>query len=174
MVLEKDGTEVDEDEVLSFLNDAGEIFLLLEENQSWEKGTSSENLIKAKCIKDDAKPSTSNTEELEVEDEVADHAIQQIVNQELADMEVIFANNSSTANDEIIEQVDEEHSAFNPLPSTSVVDALWTNFQLNWKICTNSKIKNLKSGKKTHEVIKYFVHQVIDQLREIYIKEMIL
>ena len=111
--MEKDGTEVDEDEVLSFLNNAGEIFLLLEENQSWEKGTSSEHLIKAECIKNDANPSTSNTEELEVEDEVATPAIQQILNQEPAYMKVISENNSTTANDEIIEQVDKEHSAFN-------------------------------------------------------------
>ena len=40
-------------------------------------------------------------------------------------------------------------------------------FKFNWNACVINKLKNLKKNIKTKDVIKYFVHQSIYQIRDI-------
>ena len=47
------------------------------------------------------------------------------------------------------------------------IEKIWKYFQFDWNSCPVRRINELKQGIKTGEIIRYFFHQSVDQMRDV-------
>ena len=185
IVLEKDGTEVDEDDALKIFHDEGYIFLILEANQDWEQINHPLTVIKeiteTQESADNKQQSISEDLEMQETEGATESGETSKSTEELSDVRENFSMVREIERDEIDEEIDkqvneeideqvnkktdEEKTKINQ--NRQNVDEAWNNFKFNWNACVISKINDLKNNIKTKDVIKYFVHQSIYQMRDI-------
>ncbi|CAH0564387.1 unnamed protein product [Brassicogethes aeneus] len=137
LVLEKDGTEIDDNEVLLLIKE--ETLIILEDNEKWMSlGIST--------------PSSTSTETI-VSDPSYSEIIPIGINSELT---YINNENLDIINMEIIN-----------LDSVSNSEYMWNNYQVPWEKIPEHMVKMCERGEKVKYVISEIVHIVIEDLRQI-------
>ena len=192
LVLEKDGMEVEEDDILEFFNDTGEVFLLLQHNQHWERRIDpSTSCIESQGSDTEEKQSTSTAkgtkEEVMIKTNEKDKEIHpSIIQPERNNNDIVEQHERHDGHREMVGKstVDERHDEVDVQgpqiveqqklvaeqegePVAQNVEDVWKNFKFNWNSCSTRRINDLKQGIKTDETIRYFVHQSVDKMRDV-------
>ena len=144
IVLEKNGTPIDEDELLIHYQE--EIFIVLEKNEVWRKIETTGNTIEMK------ENLPSNT----------DHKVPEIHN--FTEDNESHGNNS--LNDETQEDINDETSSSSSNTSQNLHND-WTDFKIPWETFDKDLLRLLESGKNTKLIIKRTVNKIIDSMRNI-------
>ncbi|XP_043463964.1 uncharacterized protein LOC122499583 isoform X2 [Leptopilina heterotoma] len=141
IVLNKDGTEVDDDESLDLWYQEGEIFMLLQQNEVWKAPSLSENNENNNGPFNE-RPSTQRS---------------------------TSSSPSNLQPSNLQPAVPEENEVPNPDNNTveSTSDDPWGDFRFKWDYCSAEYINKLKTGNNTKHTITYFVNEIVFQMRNI-------
>lgn len=156
LCLECDGTEIDSDEVLEIFRK--EIFILLDENESWVQGSSSTNF-------NFPIPSTSTNQE----------EINGIDNNGSIDHEANIENVRADGFNDVTGAVEQNgqnpfHDNVHRVDPNAVQEInvnVWQNYEYDWTNLDRKHIQKLEERSTDKRIKQEVVHKVIDQMRDI-------